>query len=186
MLFGKYQRSEFMWKLPPWAFLSRYVSGFFCRPWIKRKGEIRKGHVCFGSGKLCFYQKKGISDKIWKTTTKRRLLVWQHCSHTLQCLSECNWPPWRNTGGDSWLEGANGRYGEGGGWVVIAPWIASTCPLSDVSALSHKMIVKDFISRSLLFNPLSSLKNPQGGNVASFCQMPRTSSQIYLSIFFPN
>ena len=54
----------------------------FCRPWIKRKGKIRKGHVCFGSGKLCFYQKKGISDKIWKTTTERRLLVWQHCSCT--------------------------------------------------------------------------------------------------------
>ena len=83
--------------------------------------------------------------------------------HTrLQCLREQNWLTRRNTGRDSWLEGANGRDGKGGSCVAIAHWIASTYPLSDVSALSHRMIFKDFISRSLLFKPLSCLKNSSG------------------------
>lgn len=61
-----------------------------------------------------------------------------------QCLSEHNWLTQRNTGRDSRLEGANSRYGKDGGWVAIDHWIASTCPLSDVSGLSHRMIFKDF------------------------------------------
>lgn len=157
------------------------------RQWIERKGKIRKRHVCFGPGKR-FLSEERNSDKIQKTTTTKKKnsgSTVQFLHTRLQCLSESDLLTWRNIGRDSWLEGANGRCGKGRSWIVIA----------------HRIVSHLFSFRYISFKPqddfqglylsLFTFKATQLSwklfkvvNVASSSQMPRTSSQVYLSAFF--